>query len=327
MSNRLTRLLAFPAVCAVLCAMADAPVAAQSYPTRTVRIVVPFAPGGPADTLGRVLADKLSQFWSQPVVIDNRGGAGGNIGADLVARAPPDGYTLFVNPSNHVINASLYEKLSYDPIRDFTPITEIASYMLVLVVHPSVPVSTLTEFVAFAKAKPGGLPVANASTGTPTHLTAALFGQMAGVEFVHVPYKGAAPANSDLLGGQVLAMFNNPINALPQIRAKALRAIAVTGAKRLSLMPELPTVAEEGYPGFEATTWFGLFGPANLPPEVVAKVNADVVRALDLPDVREKLGAQGFKVAGNSPQEFAAFVRTELDKWSKVVRAANLKVE
>ena len=243
------KVLAFAALLlAVTCAAAPA----QTYPNRLVRIVVPFAPGGPADALARVLAEKLTGFWGQSVVIENRGGAGGNIGAELAARAAPDGYTLLVNPSNHVINPSLYEKINYDPLADFTPITELASYMLVLVVHPSVPARTLKEFVAYARGQPDGLAMANASTGTPTHLTAALFAQAAGLNFIHVPYKGAAPANTDLIGGQVPAMFNNPINALPQIRAGALRPIAVTGAQRLALLPEVPTVAAEDFPGFEA---------------------------------------------------------------------------
>ncbi len=318
------KVLAFAALLlAVTCAAAPA----QTYPNRLVRIVVPFAPGGPADTLARVLAEKLTGFWGQSVVIENRGGAGGNIGAELAARAAPDGYTLLVNPSNHVINPSLYEKINYDPLADFTPITELASYMLVLVVHPSVPARTLKEFVAYARGQPDGLAMANASTGTPTHLTAALFAQAAGLNFIHVPYKGAAPANTDLIGGQVPAMFNNPINALPQIRAGALRPIAVTGAQRLALLPEVPTVAAEGFPGFEARTWFGLFGPARLPREIAQKLNADTVRALNLPDVREKLAAQGFDVIAGTQDAFAALLKSELDKWAGVVKRAGLKAE
>jgi tripartite-type tricarboxylate transporter receptor subunit TctC len=312
--------------CLLLCALALAtsPAHAAPWPEHAVRIMVPFAAGGPADTLARVLADKLSAAWGQPVVIENRGGGGGNIGAALVAKAAPDGYTLLVNPSNHVINASLYAKLAYDPIADFTPLTEIASYMLVLVVHPSVPATTLEEFVAYARAQPNGLTIANASTGSPTHLTAALFAQAAGISVVHVSYRGAAPANADLLGGQVPAMFDNPINALPHIRAGALRAIAVTGERRLALLPDVPTVAEEGYPGFAAGTWYGLFAPAGEPPAVAQKISADAIAALHLPDVEQKLGSQGFDVIAGDPAAFAALLKAELAKWAAVIKAAGI---
>jgi tripartite-type tricarboxylate transporter receptor subunit TctC len=304
-----------------------APAAAETWPTHAVRVMVPFAAGGPADTLARGVGDKLSLAWGEPVVVENRGGAGGNIGAELAARAAPDGYTLLVNPSNHVINASLYDKLPYDPLADFTPLTEMASYMLVLVVHPSVPAATLAEFVAWARAQPKGLAIANASTGSPTHLTAALFAQAAGLTFVHVSYRGAAPANADLLGGQVKAMFNNPINALPQIKAGSLRALAVTGRERLALLPDVPTVAEQGYPGFEASTWYGLFAPAGVPPALAAKISADAIAALKLPDVQEKLSQQGFDVIAGDPAAFAALLKTELAKWAAVVKAAGLKGE
>jgi tripartite-type tricarboxylate transporter receptor subunit TctC len=311
-------------LCLILLA---APAQAAPWPDHAVRIMVPFAAGGPADTLARVLADKLSAAWGQPVVIENRGGAGGNIGAALVAKAAPDGYTLLINPSNHVINASLYAKLAYDPIADFTPLTEIASYMLVLVVHPSVPATTLEEFVAYARAQPNGLTIANASTGSPTHLTAALFAQAAGISVVHVSYRGAAPANADLLGGQVPAMFDNPINALPHIRAGALRAIAVTGERRLALLPDVPTVAEQGYPGFAAGTWYGLFAPAGVPPAVAAKISNDAIAALRMPDVEQRLGSQGFDVIAGDPAAFAALLKAELAKWAAVVKAAGLKPE
>ncbi|HEV3185940.1 MAG TPA: tripartite tricarboxylate transporter substrate binding protein [Xanthobacteraceae bacterium] len=317
------RLLTF-LLCFLLLA---SPAAAETWPTHAVRVMVPFAAGGPADTLARVVGDKLSLAWGQPVVVENRGGAGGNIGAELAARAAPDGYTLLVNPSNHVINASLYDKLPYDPLADFTPLTEMASYMLVLVVHPSVPATTLAEFVAWARAQPKGLAIANASTGSPTHLTAALFAQAAGLDFVHVSYRGAAPANADLLGGQVKAMFNNPINALPQIRAGALRALAVTGRERLALLPDVPTVAEEGYPGFEASTWYGLFAPAGVRPALAAKISADAIAALKLPDVQEKLSQQGFDVIAGDPSAFAALLKTELAKWAAVIKATGLKGE
>jgi tripartite-type tricarboxylate transporter receptor subunit TctC len=313
----------------LLCALvlAAAPAAAETWPAHPVRVMVPFTAGGPTDVLARLIGEKLSRAWGQPVVVENRGGAGGNIGTELAARAAPDGYTLLLNPSSHVINPSLYGKLAYDPLADFAPLVGIASYMLVLVVHPSVPVTTLKEFVAYARAQPQGLAVANASTGSPTHLTAALFAQAAGLTFVHVSYRGAAPANTDLLGGQVTAMFNNPVNALPQIKAGGLRAVAVTGRERLALLPDVPTVAEEGYPGFAASTWYGLFAPAGLRPELAAKISADTIAALQLPDVRQKLAAQGFDVIASGAADFSALVQADFAKWAAVIKQAGLKPE
>ena len=301
--------------------------AAEPCPTHAVRVIVPFPAGGPADTLGRVIGDKLAAAWGQPVVIENRGGAGGNLGAELAARAAPDGYTLLINPSNHVINASLYAKLLFDPLADFTPLTEMASYMLVLVVHPSVPVHSLAEFVSYARAQPKGLTVANASSGSPTHLTAALFAQVAGINLVHVSYRGAAPATTDVLGGQVPAMFDNPLNATPHAKSGALRALAVTGEGRLALLPDVPTVAESGYPGFVSGTWYGLFAPARLAQELADKISRDTIAALHEPDVQQKLAAQGFDVIASDSAAFAAHLRTELVKWGAVVKAAGLKPE
>jgi tripartite-type tricarboxylate transporter receptor subunit TctC len=301
------------------------PANAQTFPAKPVRLVVPFPPGGPADGLGRLLAEKLKQSWGESVIVENRGGAGGNIGAEAVAKAAPDGYTLLLNASNHVINSALLEKMPFDPIKDFTPITEVASYMLVLVVHPSVAASSLREFVALGRSKPKSLLIANAGNGTPTHLTAALFAQAAGIEPVHVPYKGAAPANTDLLGGQVHAMFNNPVNALPQVKAGRLRALAVTGSKRTGLMPDLPTVAESGYPGFEATTWYGLFGPAGIPREIAARIHEHILKALRSKDVQDKLAPQGWDLVGSSHSDFAAFLAAESDKWARVVKGAGIK--
>jgi tripartite-type tricarboxylate transporter receptor subunit TctC len=314
----------------LLCALmlpASRPLAAQGYPDKPVKLVVPFAAGGPADALGRVLGDALSQRWGQPVIIENRGGAGGNVGAAAVARSTPDGYTLLLNASSHVINASLSENLPYDPIKDFTPISEVASYMLVLVLHPSVPVSTLGDFVNFARSQSGGLTVANAGSGTPTHLAAALFAQAAGLHLVHLSYRGAGPATNDVLAGHVLAMFNNPVNAVPQVKTNSLRALAVMGSKRLSLLPDLPTIAELGYPGFETRTWYGLFGPAQMPPKDVAKIFSDLQWALQVPNILTKLGAQGWDILGSSPGEFALVLQSELERWSTVIKNAKLKPE
>lgn len=304
-----------------------APVAAQTFPAKAVRIVVPFPPGGPADVLGRMVGQKLGERWSQSVVIDNRAGAAGNIGAEVVARSAADGYVLLLNASSHVINGSMYTKLGYDPIKDFTPVTEVASYMLMLVVHPSVPAATVTQFVALAKSRPGQISVANTGVGTPTQLAAALFKTTAGINLLEVPYKGAAPANTDLLGGQVIAMFNNPINALPYVRVGKLRALAVTGMQRLSIAPELPTIAESGYANFEAGTWYGFLGPARLPSEIVAKIHGAVIAVLQLPDIKQKLAAQGWDSIGNTPAEFAAILKSDFDKWAKVVKAAGLRAD
>jgi tripartite-type tricarboxylate transporter receptor subunit TctC len=323
MDRRAARLL--PALILVAAFLAPAAGSAQSYPNRPVRIVVPFPAGGPADGLGRVLADQLNKTWGQPVIIENRGGAGGNLGAEMVARSAPDGYTLLLNASSHVINASLYDKLPYDPIKDFTPVSEVASYMLVLVVHPSVPATTVKEFVAFAKTKPDGLTVANAGLGTPTHLAAVLFAQAAGVDLIHVPYRGAAPASSDLIAGQVPAMFNNPVNAVPQVRSNNLRALAATGSKRLSLLPDVPTIAESGYPGFETRTWYGLFGPAGMPADIVRKLHADLEKALQIPDVANNLIAQGWDITASPPERFSVVLQAEFDRWSAVVKRASIK--
>jgi tripartite-type tricarboxylate transporter receptor subunit TctC len=232
---------------------------------------------------------------------------------------------LLLNASSHVINASLYEKLPYDPIKDFTPVSEVASYMLVLVVHPSVPATSVKDFVAVATAKPDGLSVANAGLGTPTHLAAVLFAQAAGVQLVYVPYRGAAPASTDLIAGQVPAMFNNPVNAIPQVKANNLRALAVTGARRLSLLPDVPTVAESGYPGFETRTWYGLFGPAGMPTDIVRKLHADTEKVLHMPEVANNLIAQGWDIAVSPPDQFSKVLQSELDRWSAVVKRAGIK--
>jgi tripartite-type tricarboxylate transporter receptor subunit TctC len=327
MKRRLVSLLVCAVLYAVLSEAQLSQAAAQSYPDKPVKLVVAFPSGGPADALARLLAEKLGQRWGQPVVIENRAGAGGNVAAAAVARAAPDGYTLLLNASSHVINASLFESLPYDPIKDFTPITELASYMLVLAVNPSVPATTLKELVDFARTQPAGVTMANAGPGTPTHLTAVLFAQAAHLNFVHLPYRGAAAATNDLVAGHVPAMFGNPVNFVPQVKNNLLRALAVTGAKRSRLLPDLPTVAEQGYPGFETRTWFALFGPANMAPEQVAKIHADTKWAYETPDVAAKLAEQGWDVVTSSPAEFAVVLKSELDRWTAVVKSTKTKQE
>jgi tripartite-type tricarboxylate transporter receptor subunit TctC len=308
--------------------LAAAPTGAETWPTKPVRLVVPYPPGGPADALARVFANKLAEIWGQPVVVDNRGGAAGNIGTQIVAKAPADGSTFLLHSSSQVINAALYKQPGYDPIADFTPISEIAYYMLVVVTHPSFKVDSLAELVAAAKAKPGEITYASAGgAGAPTHLAVELFKRAAGIDLLHVPYAGAGPATTALLGGQVMMMFNNPLSALPQIRAGKLRGLAVTGAKRLPLAPELPTVAESGYPGFEVGTWYGVWAPAGLPPEIAASANAGIVKVMHLPEVREHLANQGLDALGTSADELAKLSRAELARWGEVIKAAHIVVD
>jgi tripartite-type tricarboxylate transporter receptor subunit TctC len=327
MKARLACLCAYVLLCPALLLACMPPGHAESYPDKPVKLIVAFPAGGPADALGRIVGEGLSHRWGQPVVIENRGGAGGNVGAAVVARAAPDGYTLLLNASSHVINASLTEGLPYDPIKDFTPITEIASYMLVLAVNPSVPAATLKQFVEFTRVQASGLTVATAGSGTPTHLTAALFAQAANLNFVPLHYRSAAQATNDLVAGHVPAMFDNPVNAVPQVRANALRALAVTGPKRLSLLPEVPTVAELGYPGFETRTWFALFGPAGMAPEQVAKVYADTKSSLQDPNAVKALAEQGWDPMVSAPADFAVELKAERDRWGALIRTAKIKQE
>jgi tripartite-type tricarboxylate transporter receptor subunit TctC len=298
---------------------------AQSFPSKSVRLIVPFPPGGPADLLGRVYAEKLSAAWSQPVVVENRAGAAGNIGSDMTAKASPDGYTVLLIASSHVINSALYDKLPYDPIKDFTPISQVAYYSLVLVAHPSVPAQSLTELVALAKAQPGKLVLVSAGNGTPTHLTAELFRTAAQIDFLHVPYKGAAPATNDLLAGQGQLMFNNPVSALPHVTAGKLKALAVTGTQRSALAPDIPTIAESGYPGFEAGTWYAFLAPAGLPPEILKKLSMDIVAITKQDDLKARFAKMGIEALGSTPEQLSEAMQADLVKWSAVIRNANIK--
>jgi tripartite-type tricarboxylate transporter receptor subunit TctC len=298
---------------------------AQSWPTRPVRLVVPFPPGGPADAIGRLLGERLAEIWRQPVIIENRGGAGGNIGADVVAKAAPDGHTLLLAASSHVQGAALYRQLAFDPIQDFTPITQVAYYSLVVVVHPAVQAKNLREFEALLRANPGQLTMTSAGVGTPTHLTAELFRIRAGVEFTHVPFQGAAPAHTALLGGQVQAMFHNPVLAVPAVRADRLRAIATTGAQRAAALPDAPTLAESGYPGFDSGTWYAVLGPAGVPAPVVAKIDADLRQVVALPALRERFAAQSLEVRNIGPEALTAVMREELARWSEVIQRLGIR--
>jgi tripartite-type tricarboxylate transporter receptor subunit TctC len=307
-------------------ALVAAPAGAESWPAKPVRLVVPYPPGGPADALGRLFANKLSEIWGQPVLVENRGGAAGNIGTQAVAKAPPDGSTFLLHSSSQVINAALYKQPGYDPIADFTPISEIAYYMLVVVTHPSLPVASLAELVAAAKATPGSISYASAGgAGAPTHLAVELFKRVAGIDLLHVPYAGAGPATTAILGGHVMVMFNNPLSALPHVRAGELRGLAVTGARRLPLAPELPTVAESGVPGFDVSAWYALFAPVKTPAVIVRKMNVDAVAALHDPVVKGQIEGLGLEIVASTPEELASMLKAEMEKWGPVIKDANIR--
>jgi tripartite-type tricarboxylate transporter receptor subunit TctC len=311
---------------AALSALAQAP--AAPYPSRPVKLVIPFPPGGPLDIIGRAIAQKLTESWGQSVVVDNRPGAGGNIGADIVAKSAPDGYTILMGAlSTHAVNPTLYAKMPYDAVRDFAPITLVAVTPNVLVVNASLPVATAKEFIAYAKANSGKLAFGSGSNGSAGHLAGELFKVETGTDITHVPYKGGAPATQALLAGDTQFMFDNLANAMPQVKAGKLRALAVTTAQRSKLAPDLPTMAEAGLPGFDISTWFGLLAPAGTPKDVIAKWNADVAKILNSPEMRERLTAQGADPAPTTPEQFAAFIQSEIAKYARIVRASGAKVD
>jgi tripartite-type tricarboxylate transporter receptor subunit TctC len=304
------------------------PHAADAFPARPAKLVVPFPPGGPLDTTGREIAQKLGEMWGQSVIVENKPGAGGNIGADFVAKSPPDGYTVVMGAlSTHAVNPSLYPKMPYDAKKDFAPITLVAITPNVLVVNPSLPVHSVKELIAYAKAHPGKLSFGSGSIGSAGHLAGELFKVDAGVDMVHVPYKGAAPAMQALLAGDTQLMFDNLASAMSQVKAGKLRALAVTTKERSTLAPDLPTMAEAGVPGFDISTWFGLMAPAGTPPDVIAKWNADVTKVLSAPEMRARLEAQGAQAAPDSPAQFARFIDEELVKYAKIVKASGAKVD
>ena len=299
-----------------------------AFPTHPVRLVIPFPAGGPLDAVGRAIAQKLGDAWGQSVVVDNRPGAGGNIGADLVAKSAPDVYTVVMGAlSTHAVNPSLYPSMPYDAVKDFAPITLVAITPNVLVVNPSLPVHSVQELIAYAKAHPGKLSFGSGSNGSAGHLAGELFKVDAGVDMVHVPYRGAAPAMQALLAGDTQLMFDNLASAMPQVRAGKLRALAVTTAKRSPLVPELPTMAEAGLKDFDIATWFGLLAPAGTPQPVIAKWNAEVSRILAAPDMRERLALQGAEAAPTTPEQFARFIAAEVPKYARIVKASGAKVD
>ena len=313
---------------AVAALLPAGPANAQAYPSKAVKMVVPFPPGGSLDIAGRLIAQKLTDAWGQPVVVENRPGAGGNIGADFVAKSPADGYTILMGAlSTHAVNPNLYKSMPYDAAKDFAPISLIAITPNVLVVNAASPVTSAKEFIAYAKANPGKLSFGSGSNGSAGHLAGELFKVETGTDAVHIPFKGGAPATQALLAGDTQFMFDNLANAMAQVKAGKLRALAVTTANRSPLAPDLPTMAEAGLPGFDISTWYGFFAPAGTPPAIVAKWNAEVAKILNAPDVRAKFVADGAEPAPNSPGEFAQFIAREQAKYARIVKASGAKVD
>ena len=312
---------------ALLLAATMAAGVAHSYPTKAVRFIVPFTPGGGNDIIARVIAQKLTEAWGQQVVVDNRPGAGGNIAAETTARAAPDGHTVFQFNVANAIAVSLYRKLAYDPVKDFAAVTQLAASPFIMVVHPAVRASNVKEFIALAKAQPGRLNYASSGNGGSTHLVGELFKTMAGVDLTHIPYNGGIPALTDLMAGQVQTMFAVPATTLPLIKSGKLRPLGITSAHRSPVAPELPTIAESGVPGFEGAAWYGVVVPSRTPAAIVAQLHRDIVHALRLPEVQERLVSQGLELVGSTPDEFAQFIRSEILKWAKVVRISGARVD
>jgi tripartite-type tricarboxylate transporter receptor subunit TctC len=300
---------------------------AQSYPNRPVRLVVPFSPGGAADVPGRILTQKLSEALGQQVVVDNRPGAGSTIGADQVAKAPPDGYTLLTMSNTHFVSAALYKKLPYDSVADFAPVTQVTSAPNIIVVHPSLPARTVKELIALAKAKPGKIDYASSGNGSTQHLTGALFTKMAGIDMTHIPYRGSGPATADLLSGQVTVGFPGIAGMLPQIKAGKLRALAVTSVKRSPELPDVPTVDEAGVKGYDVTAWFGVAGPKGMPRDIVQKLHAELLRIVKNPDVKKLLLNAGQEVAWQeTPEQFGDMLKAEAAKWARMVKESGATV-
>ena len=303
-------------------------VVAQQWPSKPIKWVVPFAPGGTTDILARTIGEKLSVTLGQPIIVDNKPGAGGGVGADQVAKSPADGYTIMGGTiSTHAINASLYSNLPYDPVRDFAPITLIVRVPNMLVVNPELPAKDVRELIALLKASPGKYSFASSGNGTSQHLSGELFKTMTGVEMQHIPYRGSPPALADVVGGQVAMTFDNITTAWPLVKGGKLRALAVTTAKRSPIAPDVPTLAESGLPGYEIGSWQGVFAPAGVSTEIVKRLNTEIVRIINAPDVRQKLVDMGAEPAPNTPEEFAAMVKAEVTKWADVVRKSGAKVD
>ncbi len=301
---------------------------AQEYPTKPIRLVITYPPGGNTDLVGRALALKLGEFMGQQVVVDNRGGAGGVLGSMITAQSAPDGYTIMLGTSaGMVINPLLSRKLTYDPVRDFAPVSMVVIVPQLLVINPQLPVKNVRELIAFAKAKPGYLNAGSSGVGTPNHFGTELLKWLAGVDIVHVPYKGGAPALTDLLGGQIQMAFSSVPAVLPHIKAGRLVALGVGSAKRSPALPNIPTIAEAGVPGYEYTTWYGIFAPAKTPRTLIARLNAEIVKAMETPDIKDRFTALGGDPDPGTPEELRAYMANESAKWAKIIKAANIRIE
>jgi tripartite-type tricarboxylate transporter receptor subunit TctC len=324
---RLSTLSRILASTVILAACFGVTASAQTWPSKPITYIVPFPAGGTTDTLARLIGQKLSVALGQPVVVDNKPGAGGNIGSDFVAKAKPDGYTILGGTiSSHAINVSLYPKLPYDPVKSFAPIVLIGTNANVLIVNPSSSAKTVKELIDEGKAKPGSLTFASAGNGTSQHLAGELFKTLTGIKMDHIPYRGSSPAITDVMGGQVTMMFDTTVVAAPHIKAGKVRALGVTSANRVKGF-DFPTIAEAGVPGYEIVSWQGIFAPAGTPAEIIKRLNEEIVKILGMPDIRERLEALGVEPAANTPEEFAAFQKAEIEKWRKVVKEAGVKVD
>jgi tripartite-type tricarboxylate transporter receptor subunit TctC len=321
--ERLVVLLAGALVLAQACPAG----AAQSYPARPIRFIVPFPPGGGNDIVGRIVAQRLNEALGVAVVVDNRGGAGGTIGTDIVSKAPPDGHTLLINNISLAVNATLFEKLPYDTLKDLAPVSLLGRQPQVLVVHPSVPAATVKELLALARAKPGQTVYGSGGMGTGAHLATVLLVQMTGIDVVHVPYKGLGPALTDLMGGRVQFIVATLASALPLVKGGKLRPLAITTARRSTFFPELPTMSEAGVAGYEVSTWYGLLVPGRTPPAIIGQLNGAAVKVLQSPALKEQFAGQGIEAASSSPAEFGTYLKSEVAKWGKVIKAGNIKVE
>lgn len=320
--KRLSTMLCTAAALAAFSAAAYA----QSYPSKPIRMVVPFAAGGPTDVYARSVGQELSRILGQPVIVDNKPGAGGNLGADFVAKSAPDGYNIVLGAVGaFAVNMTLYPKMPYDVLRDFAPVSLIAIVPMMLVVNPALPVKTPRDLVELAKARPGQLTYGSAGNGTSVHMSTEMFKALTGIDMVHVPYKGVAPAMTDLIGGQLQLMFSDATSAIPHAKSGKVRPVAVT--RRIEVMPEIPTFAELGYAGYDPTVWYGVFAPAGTPRDIVVKLNGAIAKALQAPEVRERLISQGANPVSNSPEEFTVFVRDEIARWGKVVKASGARVD
>ena len=306
---------------------ATLPAAAQTYPGRPIRLIIPYPPGGAGDIVGRLLSARLGEALGQPFVIDNRGGGGQVIATELAARAAPDGYTLFLASATHAVNPSGKKKLPYDTLKDFAPITMVASSPLLFVVHPGVPVTSMRELVALARAQPNKLNYGSSGPGSGGHLAVELLQSVSGASMVHIPFKGAGPALTDLIGGQVQVVCTSPLAAMPQVRTGKLRALAMTGRSRFASAPDIPTVAESGFPGYEASLWYALLAPAATPQPILERLHAEAVKVIRSPAMTEQLFANGAEPVGNAPQELQAFIAADIKRWGEVIRRANIQIE